>query len=129
MVAQKRTLDVYSHSMWWVCHIIHITHCDKRQTPQNHLFLFLFSRLRKKTTAGFFANAGSSLLVMHNLDQTIKIIYKNLAIEETIAQIEQLFSFFPVSITPSEEFTSTHSVRLFRPQIGTRQSGYDGRCR
>lgn len=30
--------------------------------------------LKKKTTAGFFASAGSSLLVMRNLDQSIQII-------------------------------------------------------
>lgn len=47
------------------------------------------SKLSKKslrTTASFFASACSSLLVMRNLDQTLKIIYKTLAIEEKPAQ-------------------------------------------
>lgn len=66
--------------MGCVCHRIHIiekkTHKKKKhQKLQNHFFLFLLSPLKKKTNAAPFASAGSSLLVMHNLDQTIKIIY------------------------------------------------------
>lgn len=42
--------------------------------------------LKKKTAPIFSASTCASLLVMLNLDQTIKIIYKTLAIEEKTAQ-------------------------------------------
>lgn len=55
------------------------THTFWKKKPQN-------CQKSLKTTASFFASACSSLLVMHNLDQTLKIIYKTLAIEEKPAQ-------------------------------------------
>lgn len=80
------------------------------QKPQAHHFLFLPSSQKEKPLRGFFASASSSLLVMRNLDQTIKIIYKTLALEETIARREQLLFSFLASITPSEEFTVCHFI-------------------
>lgn len=95
-----------------------------------------------------FASAGLSLLVMHNLDQTIKIIYKTLAIKEmmhterwgfislssvshTVWGIHslpfQLMSSWVVcllaAIPPNR---NVHlSALKFRPIL----SGYDGSCR
>ncbi len=109
MVARKGPFTLI-FTAWGVFVMESIATAKKTQHKlQNHLFKFLLSLLKKKTTDSFFASAGSSLLVMHNLDQTIKIIYKAPAIEETIAEREQLF--FPsllVSITPTEEFTARH---------------------
>lgn len=68
------------------------------------------------------------------LDQTLKIIYKTLAIEE---KPTELSFFFPVSITPSEEFAHlpvccdfSSSPRLFTAiNLEPILHGYDGSCR
>lgn len=52
----------------------------------SELSISLLCLLKKKTAASFLASTCASLLVMLNLDQTVKIIYKTLAIEEKTAQ-------------------------------------------
>lgn len=100
--------------------ILWLTSIEKNTQCLNTIF-----SLCSVFTAGLFAGARSSLLVTHNFDQTIEIIYKSPANKERIPTVrrEEFLFVFPVSVTLSEKFTlSAVSADV---KLGHRPVGWD----